>query len=257
MKRERAAHRSGDLANAERLYKTILKAQPDNAGALQLLGVIECQRGNNESGIRLMDRALSIQPRHAGALHSRGNALFEANRLEEALDSYQQALAIEKNPHFHSNLIFVLNFDPNASAVAQQAERARWYDLYAQKFAPLVTRHENEPDPNRRLRIGYVSSHFRAKASTYAFAGVILCHDPSRFEVICYSDTPNEDAITPRLRACVAKWHSTAGLSDEELAELIRADGIDILVDCVGHMKGHRLFVFARKPAPIQVTAWG
>ena len=74
---------------------------------------------------------------------------------------------------------------------------------------------------------------------------------------MCYSDTKEEDAVTERLRASATIWHRTAALSDDQIANLVCDDGIDILVDLVGHMKGHRLPVFARKPAPIQVTGWG
>ena len=112
-------------------------------------------------------------------------------------------------------------------------------------------------DPRRRLRVGYVSSEFRQQAATFAFGGVLLHHDNTRFDVICYSDTSREDSVTESLRACAKKWHRTLELSDDQLAKLIRRDGIDILVDLAGHMGGHRLLVFARKPAPIQVTAWG
>jgi predicted O-linked N-acetylglucosamine transferase (SPINDLY family) len=75
--------------------------------------------------------------------------------------------------------------------------------------------------------------------------------------VICYSDTTHEDRVTQRLVERTNTWHRTAGLDDDALADLIRADRIDILVDLVGHAGGHRLLVFARKPAPVQVSAWG
>jgi predicted O-linked N-acetylglucosamine transferase (SPINDLY family) len=97
----------------------------------------------------------------------------------------------------------------------------------------------------------------RHQAATYAFGGVIIHHDPEKFEVTCYSDTAPEDDVTHLLRGHVQKWRCTSRLSNDELSSQIRADGIDILVDLVGHMKGHRLPVFARKPAPIQITAWG
>src|SRR5262249_16890988 len=101
------------------------------------------------------------------------------------------------------------------------------------------------------------SSHFCHQAATFAFASVLLNHDRSRFEMICYSDTENEDPITARLRSRADRWHSTTKLDDDQLAELIRSDGIDILLDLVCHMGGNRLLVLGRKPAPIQVTAWG
>jgi len=158
---------------------------------------------------------------------------------------------------FHSNLVFALNFVPTATAADHQAERAAWAERHANGFSKAVRPHTNDPDPQRRLRIGYVSSHFCHQAATFAFAGVLLNHDRAQFEIICYSDTAQEDQITGRLRMRADRWHHTRKLSDDELADLIRSDRIDILVDLVGHMGGHRLLVFARKPAPIQVTAWG
>jgi len=252
-----AAHNSGELAKAERLYKAVIAAKPDHPDALHLLGVIESQRGRNEAGLELIDRSLAIRPQSATAFYNRGAALLDLNRLKEAQASYRQALAIKPDPKCHSNLIFVMNFDSDASAAEQQAERARWHELYAQEFMSSAAEHKNDPDPERRLRVGYVSSHFRAQAATYGFGGAIIAHDPGRFDVVCYSDTKTEDDVTERLRACTHTWRRTANLSDQELSELIRADGIDILVDCVGHMGDNRLLTFARKPAPIQVTAWG
>ena len=211
----------------------------------------------HEEALASCDKAIAFKSDDAEAHHNRGIALFGLGRNELALASYERALAIEPKPICHSNLIYALNFEPTASAARLQAERARWNELYAQQFAPSIRPHNNDPDPNRRLRVGYVSSHFRYQASIYAFGGVLLCHDPTSFEVVCYSDTLDEDDVTARLRARSDKWHRTVELSDDNFADLVRADGIDILVDCVGHMGGHRLLVFARKPAPIQVTAWG
>jgi len=86
---------------------------------------------------------------------------------------------------------------------------------------------------------------------------VVLGHDRSRFEVVCYSGVKDEDDVTARLRAAASGWRSTLGVSDEALAAQIRQDGIDILVDLSGHSRGNRLLTFAHKPAPVQVTAWG
>ena len=157
----------------------------------------------------------------------------------------------------HSTLIFSLNFDPSASEADKQFERAEWDRRHAQKFRSQWRAHDNQPAPGRRVRIGYVSSYFRHDNAAYGFANAILHHDPDRFEIFCYSDTVNEDDVTVRLRERIDQFRRTKQLSDDQLAELIRRDRIDILIDCVGHMAGNRLLVFARKPAPIQVTAWG
>jgi protein O-GlcNAc transferase len=248
LKRQREAIESFDKA---------LAITPEYAEALynrgRVLGTLNYQRDALES----FDKALAIKPRYAEALNNRGAALRKLRRISDAIASFKQSLAIRANPTCHSNLIFALNFVPAATAARQQTERSRWNELYAQRFYALARPHNNDPDPSRRLRIGYVSSYFRHQAATYAFGGVILSHEPTDFEVVCYSDTSDEDEVTAQLRARADKWHRTMALSDDEFAELVRDDGIDILVDCVGHMGGHRLPVFARKPAPIQVTAWG
>jgi protein O-GlcNAc transferase len=104
---------------------------------------------------------------------------------------------------------------------------------------------------DRRVRVGYASSYFRHDNAAYGFGNAILNQDDARFEIFCHSDTLNEDDVTARLRAQADQWHQTRQLSDDKLAELIRRDRIDILVDCVGDMVVNRLLVFARKPAPI------
>ena len=236
------------------------KALAVNPGYVQAL----INRGNvldalNRPGQALasFDKALALKPDLAGVLNNRGNALLKLDRHELAIESYEQALAIEPNPTYHSSLIFAFNFVPEMTLHRQQAERKRWDEMYGQTLASSIKPHNNSADPNRRLCIGYVSSHFRSQASAYAFGGVLTGHDLESFRTVCYSDTANEDDITERLRARVDRWHRTVGMSDDDLAALVRADEVDILVDCVGHMAGHRLLVFARKPAPIQVTAWG
>ena len=142
-------------------------------------------------------------------------------RIEEAIDCLRRALAANPDaPVPHTNLIFALNFLPTATAADHQAERRRWDEQHARRFAGSMHQHANVCDPQRRLRVGYVSSHFRHQAATFAFGGVIVSHDPKQFEVICYSDTAEEDYITTRLRARADKWHHTAKLTDEELANL-------------------------------------
>lgn len=257
MKRAVAAHNAGQHAKAAHIYEAVLAAKPDHVGALQLLGSIETDRGHNENAVRLLEKALALKPAYFDALYNCGGAYFGLNRIKEAEACYRRALATTPNPVCHSNLIFAMNFDGDVSAAEHQAERARWDELYAKALGAHIAPHANDPKPNRRLRIGYVSGHFRAQASAFAFGGMIVHHDKTRFDVVCYSDTKKEDNVTAALRAHADIWRQTRGLSDQALSELIRADGIDILVDCVGHMRHNRLLTFARKPAPIQVSAWG
>jgi predicted O-linked N-acetylglucosamine transferase (SPINDLY family) len=216
------------------------------------------ERGNLSEAEPCYRRVVAIEPAHIEAINNLGSVLMALGRIDEAIACFRRVIELAPDhATFHSNVIFALNFDPGATQADLQVERARWNERHAKRLVTAIRPHDNNRYPHRRLRIGYVSSHFRSQAATYAFGGVILHHDRAQFEIFCYSDTKEADHITDLLRARADSWRNTADLSDEALAELIRADRIDILVDLVGHMGGQRLLVFARKPAPIQVTAWG
>ncbi len=238
-------------------YERVLAIDPQHADALYNRGNALIDLGRSDEAIVSLRRALAANPARSDIHSSQAHALFDARRPDEAIRDFRRAIDIaHDDAGAHCSLIFALNFDPDATTADQQAERARWAARYEQAF-PAVHRHGNAADPDRRLRVGYVSSHFRHQAATYAFGGVIVSHDRAQFDVTCYSDTVAEDDLTARLRTNVDRWRETSGLSDDELAQLIRSDQIDILVDVVGHMRGNRLAVFARKPAPVQVTGWG
>ncbi|HZO46536.1 MAG TPA: tetratricopeptide repeat protein [Xanthobacteraceae bacterium] len=234
-----------------------LRLNPRHVDALVLRANALVEIGRGTDAMAELDKALAMQPNSPEVHNSRGHVLHELNRFAESRASYVAALRLRPDPTVHSNLIFALNFDPALTAADHQAERGRWNAMYGSQFSRFIQPHRNDPEPNRRLRIGYVSSHFRHQAATYAFASAILGRDPEKFEVVCYSDTSYGDEVTEKLRAGADRWCSIVGQPDNEVAQKIRMDGIDILVDCVGHMRGHRLLVFAQKPAPIQVTAWG
>jgi protein O-GlcNAc transferase len=255
--RGNALHAMGRHQEALESYDKALAIRPGYVKALHNRGVALSKMGRDVEALESYEKALALKPDLVEALNNRGTALLRQSNFKEAINCFNRALAIKQHSAVHSSLIFALNFDPAATTADHQAERARWNKQHAQKLAAVIRPHPNDPDPHRRLRIGYVSSNFCHQAGTYAFGGVLLNHDSKLFDVACYSDTLREDDVTARLRACVGKWRRTAGLSDDALADLIRADGIDILVDLVGHMRGHRLLAFARKPAPVQVTAWG
>jgi protein O-GlcNAc transferase len=248
----------GRLEEASAQFRKAIDGKPDYVEAYSNLAAALHQLGHLGEAQACARRALTLRPADADSFNVLATVLLAMGRIEEAIGCFRQAVASRPDDAaLHSNLVFALNFSPSATAADHQLERAAWAKRHASGFTAIVRTHENEPDPQRRLRIGYVSSHFRRQAATYAFGGVIAHHDPECFEVTCYSDTAPEDDVTRSLAAHAERWHRTAGLDDEALAELIRGDGIDILVDLVGHMRGHRLLVFARKPAPIQVTAWG
>ncbi|MBI3375957.1 MAG: tetratricopeptide repeat protein [Betaproteobacteria bacterium] len=248
----------GRYSEAEASYRRALELKPDFHRAHNNLGGVLLAVGRPSEAEASYRRAIELKPDFHEAHDNRGNALKDLNRLSEAEASYRRALELNPDLHTaHSNLIFSLDLREDCSIAEHQAERRRWYARHGQGFAASIKPHENPPDPERTLRVGYVSADFRTHSASAIFAPVIRLHDKAAFEVFCYSGVKREDEVTARLRQAAHAWRSTLGIPDEALAEQIRSDGIDILVDLAGHSAGNRLLVFARKPAPVQVTAWG
>ncbi len=223
-------------------------------------------RGNVFNGLRrygealtALDRAIKLKPDLERAWHGRGHALFEMNRTTEALAAYDQAISLKPNyAEAISGRIFVLDFAGEVGFEEQQRARNDWWQKVGSAIAEgSQIHHDNDRDPDRRIKVGYVSADFRAHAAARSFRPMMLNHDKSQFEITCYSSTPVEDEFTKEFRLAADRWRDVARLSDDELFEQIRADQIDILVDLSGHSLGNRLGVFARKPAPVTVTAWG
>ena len=249
----------GRLEEAVTHYRQALEIEPESADAHDGLGSALQRLTRPEQAAAQFRTALIFSPDHVGARVNLATLLPNQNRTEEAVRLSRQVLAVKPNhSHAHSNLIFTLDLMAGLDTAAQQAERRRWNDRHAAPFRTEAQRgHANRPDPDRRLRVGYVSADFRTHSASAIFAAAVLNHDPAQIEVVCYANAIAEDEMTARFRAAAALWRPVAELSDAALAEQVRADAIDILVDLSGHTAGNRLLVFARKPAPLQVTAWG
>jgi hypothetical protein len=116
---------------------------------------------------------------------------------------------------------------------------------------------ENDRDPARPLRVGYLSADFRDHPIARFFFPLLVAHDRACVAVYCYSDVPSPDRQTERLRARADVWRDVSAMDDDAVAEAIRADRIDVLVDLAGHLDNRRLLVFARRPAPVLVTYIG
>lgn len=246
-----------DAASIE-AYRRAIALQPDLADAHMNLGVVLRRQGQAQAAVDCFRRAIVLRPNSAAAYDNLAGMLAEMGSLDEAVAANRRALELgPASAEAHSNLIFNLNFDASLGIAEHQTERRRWAARHADALAPAVAPDPADLDPERRLRIGYVSAHFRAYAASYAFGGVLTHHDPAKVEIFCYSDTRQADELTAIFRRAAQHWRDTADLGDAALAERIAKDRIDILVDLVGHMSSHRLLVFARKSAPIQITAWG
>jgi len=214
---------NGNVAEAIVACKRVLEQDPASAVGLALLGACLQRLGDTAGAIAHLDRALAIKPDYDEAITKK--------------ISYQD---------FHAQSDFA----------AQQATRHYWWDAVGCKF-PRRELGARSLDPHRRIIVGYVSSEFRTHSAAFAFMPVLRSHDKAQFQLNCYSSSSSRDAFTTTFQALADVWVDAASLSDDELADRIQADGVDILVDLSGYTIGNRLTVFARKPAPIQVTAWG
>ena len=238
-------------------FRKVTVLAPDNLDALTNRGSALARTGALAGALADYGRALAVKPDHVDALYNRGNALVRLLRPDEAIADYDAALAVDPGYILaHSNKIYALDFVPDAGFEAHQAERRRWFCAHASRIVPDAS-HPNRRDPDRRLVIGHVSADFRTHSAAFAFGPLIRRLDRSQFEVVLSSNSRIEDALTRDFQAIADRWRPVADLADDALAQRIRDDGIDILVDLSSHTEGNRLLVFARKPAPIQVTAWG
>jgi predicted O-linked N-acetylglucosamine transferase (SPINDLY family) len=236
-------------------YRRAVELKPDYGDAHNNLGNAFQAQGNLDEAVASYRRAAELKPEFAEALSNLGTALKDQGNLDEAIACYRRAL--ELKPGFaaaHSNLIYALNFCPGVDARAIYEEQHRWEQQHAAPLAGQIQPHSNERSADRPLRIGYVSPDFREHVVGRFMLPLLEAHDYEYFEIYCYASVRLPDAMTDRCRAQADVWRNAAAMTDEQLAQMIRDDQIDILVDLAMHTAGNRLLAFARKPAPVQVA---
>jgi protein O-GlcNAc transferase len=235
-------------------WQAIFARCPDDVASLVNLGVALQRQGLPSEAVKLQERALALQPECVEALVNRGSALADQGYFSDAVAAYRRVLALDSSrSSVSSNLLFSLHFDPEASPEAILAEHVAFGERFCHLLEPGRFGARNR-DPERRLRVGYVSPDFRWHPVAYFLEPVLAEHAAHEVQVYCYSDVARPDAVTARMAGLVSQLVACAGWSDTQLAERIRADQIDILVDLAGHTSNNRLLVFARKPSPIQVS---
>jgi predicted O-linked N-acetylglucosamine transferase (SPINDLY family) len=173
--------------------------------------------------------------------------------MPEGVASARRAIELAPSPDFHSTLVFAMSFLEDATPESLYREASRWNSLYAEPVARRIRSHANRPDPHRRLKVGYVSPDLHNHAVMKFVPQVFEHHDSSRFEVVVYAVGARSDYMTEDLRRSIENYLALP-VAGPELAERVRADGVDILVDLAGHTMGPAFLAFAEKPAPIQVS---
>jgi len=247
-------------AEAERHYRRAIEIQPSYAAAYNNLAVVLGDQERHDEAVAAGRRAIELAPELGEAYGNLAGLLHGLGRLDESLALYRKAITLRPaDANLHSNLLYVMNYHPGLDAATIWQEHRSWGAKHAD---PLTA--QSPPLPlasgatNRRLCIGYVSAYFKHHAVNFFVEPILAAHDRTQFEIFCYSDVVAPDATTERLRGYVDAWRRIVELNDQQLAELVRQDGIDVLVDLTGHIfGGHRLLAFARRAAPVQVTYIG
>ena len=248
----------GELDDAVAAYRRAIEIKPDYAAAHSNLGAASHCNCHFDEALAHCHHALHLDPNEVSAHNTMGMVLKNMGRLDEAIEAYRNALTLK--PSFseaHSNLILTMNYHPRFTAEAILAESRYWDEIHALPHVVRARPHANTRDPERRLRIGYVSPDFRAHSVSYFIEPLLANHDRGAVEVFCYAEVPCPDAVTTHLRTLADGWCSTVGLTDAEVADRIREDRIDVLVDLAGHTAHNRLLAFAERPAPVQVSWLG
>ncbi len=288
----RLAFLRGDLVKAETLIAEALRAKPEFPQALVLQSDVLDSLGKAEPAIEALQAALRLQPTDAGAWFNLALILQRSKRAEESEDAARRALQLEPdNPaalEVHSRALrdqgfareslmsmrkvaqvdptawlhrsmelLLMNFDDEVSA-SELFLRHREFGADLERAVPVrFDRYRERGDPKRRLRVGYLSADYVLHPVTMFLIPVLEHHDRSQVEVFCYSFAVQHDPVTERVRATTDHWREVATMTDNELADAIHADGIDVLVDLMGHTGLPRLGVFCQRPAPAQVTWLG
>ncbi len=248
--------KTGQLDKAEQWYKKILKGGQDNS-ACNELGTICRAQGRLSEAIQYRRKALQAYPDDAGVCNNLARDLIQAGEIKEGFDLLRKS--VERAPEhadIRSNFLNHLHHLPDLDPQVLFDEHEQWGRLHAPPTLARVS-HNNPADPDRRLRVGYISPDFRTHSVAYFFEPLLDGHDRRNVEVYGYGNVTFPDRMTERLKRKFDHYRNVRGLRDETVARIIEQDRIDILVELAGHSDGNRLLVLARKPAPIQVTYLG
>jgi predicted O-linked N-acetylglucosamine transferase (SPINDLY family) len=248
----------GQMEEAIAAYQRALELDPKFPEAFNNLGNVLRMRGRLDEAEECLKQAIGIKPDFAEAYSNLGNVVREQGRLGDAIAPFRKAVAIKPDANaIWSNLLYVLHYHPDYDAEKIYQEHRVWAARVEKLAAGEIRAWDNDRAEDRRLKIGYVSADFRVHAAANFLLPLFKHHDPENVEIICYSGVRRADAVTDALRGVSHGWHEAWRMSDAELARQIRTDRIDLLVDLSVHMAGNRLAVFARKPAPVQITWLG
>lgn len=245
----------GEIRRAEQFYREILTHQPHALVLFELANICR-DTGRLSEAVRYQKQAVELSPDSPELWTTLAEYLIRMGRTQEGIDLLRKAVETAPDKVNHSKYLWHLHQTSKLDQREFFEEHRRWARIHAPTALAKVS-HDNSPDPGRRLRVGYVSPDFCGHSVSYFFEPLLDAHDREAVQVYGYGNIPCPDQVTEHLEAKFDHYRSICGLDDDTVVRLIEQDRIDILVDLAGHTSGNRLGVFARKPAPIQITYLG
>ena len=235
--------------------RDVIRARPDLAQAHVTIGLSFKALHMFADAEAAFRQAIAAAPDQVEGWANLATHLKMTGRVAEGQHIMSQIIAAGRaNQVIHSNFLFGLTFDSEVEAEQELAESLRFDQRFIQPLRPHIRAHANQRGPERPLRIGYVSPYFRHSPAGNFLQPLFANTDRGQFSIYSYSHGPGRDDMTEMFKTLSDAWREVGNIDDPTLAGMIRDDGIDILVDCGGHMADNRLIVFGYKPAPLQVS---
>ncbi|KND61352.1 putative O-linked N-acetylglucosamine transferase, SPINDLY family [Candidatus Burkholderia verschuerenii] len=244
---------------AEAECRRIIEIDDRHPEAYRVLGLVLCGLTRLDDAQAVCRRAIELAPRSHQAHHTLGVVLMELTQFDAAEEHCRRALELlPSDKYAHQNLLFCLSHKESVDRRAYFEQHLAYAEHCEKPFRAQWKKHANSRDPERCIRVGFVSADFNQHPVANFIEPIFrfFANDPG-LSVHAYYNRNFTDDMTRKLRSLVANWHDVPGLTDADLADQIRADGIDVLIDLTGHTAHNRLETFARKPAPVQATWMG
>jgi len=247
--------RLGEDAKAEAWFRRSLE-HASHALAYFELGRLSRSKGQISQALEYYQQAVRLSPGSRELWTTWADCLIKAGHGQEGLEILEGVATDKPDRVNDSKYLWHLHQSPELDQQILFEAHRKWGQRYAPS-APVRTRHGNSPDPGRRLRIGYISPDFCGHSVAFFFESLLAEHDARQVETFGYGQVYAPDEVTDRLRSRFDHYMTICSLDDRAVADRIRADGIDILVDLAGHTGDNRLGVLACKPAPVQISYLG
>jgi predicted O-linked N-acetylglucosamine transferase (SPINDLY family) len=246
--------RKGQYEEARAEFLEAIRSAPNHPSGYANLCLLLREHGEPDAALGYGQKGVALGPNSAEAHANLGVVYKDLGQIDRALALFARAAELEPgNANHQSNRLFNTNLDAGYDSAAILRDHVAWAAKFAEPLRARWLIQANDRNPDRRLRIGYVSPDLRGHVIGLYLLPVLRRQDHSQFEIFAYNNASREDSVSAELRRHSDHWQHVFGVSDEKLAERIVADGIDILIDLALHTAHGRPMLFARKPAPVQV----